>query len=285
MKPDPKDEMMPYIIRYYRAEILIIVLFLCSFLPFVLRYAFTVKANEKSSPKTTATQTVDNSTKNNNQTITSVNIQHSSLSMPILMYHHIKPESTDGLTVSVDKFREQLDYIKQQGYEAITFSDLNENKIPSKPIILTFDDGYDNFYGNVFPLLKERGMTGVSYIITDKIGKSGYMSESQIKEISSAGIEIGSHTTSHPDLTSLSKSSLGSELSQSKKALENLTGKKIVSLCYPAGRYNDTVETVVKDSGYSYGIAIHNKEATFDDNYSLERYRVTNDSHLSAYLK
>ena len=288
MREDSKVEaMMPYIIRSFRANIFIILLFFCILLPFVLRFVLSAQASGPNTLNNTSVE-ISNVSENaviSNQSDIKPSKYSDSFSMPILMYHHIKPESTDGLTVSVDKFAKQLDYIKEQGFEAITFARLSEKSVPQKSIILTFDDGYDNFYGNVFPLLKERGMTAVAYIIVNEIGKSGYMTREQIKEIADAGVEIGSHTISHPDLTLMSEHRLRSELFDSKESLEELTGKAVISLCYPAGKYNDIVESVVSEKGYLYGLAIHNKIATFDDSYSLERYRISEDIHLSAFLK
>lgn len=131
------------------------------------------------------------------------------VSIPILMYHNIRDyyNQNDKIgttnSVSPEKFSEELDLIKKKGYETITFEDLEKNNIPKKPIILTFDDGNSNFYESAFPELKKRNMKAVVFIITGRIGKIGYLDDDKIKKISFYGIEIGSHTVSHRNLSKL----------------------------------------------------------------------------------
>jgi len=115
-----------------------------------------------------------------------VNLQN--LSMPILMYHHIRdfndPADKIGtnLSVSPEKFAKQLDLIKSEGYATITFNDLDTGNIPTKPIILTFDDGYENFYQNAYPELKKREMVGTVFVIINNIGKNEYLNQEEIEK-------------------------------------------------------------------------------------------------------
>lgn len=210
--------------------------------------------------------------------------------MPILMYHHIREysDSSDqtgiNLSVSPTKLAEQLDLIKSSGYTTITFNDLNEGNIPSKPIILTFDDGYENFYQSAFPALKSREMKAVSYIITNDTGGQ-YMTTDQVKEISENGIEIGSHTLSHPDLTKLSQGKLTDETKNSKEELEKIIGKPVVSFCYPSGQYNDAVVAAVEAAGYKFAVTTKPGVSNFSSPLRLNRHRVNHDTSISGYLK
>ena len=177
--------------------------------------------------------------------------------IPIIMYHHIRDfvDENDkigtNLSVSSTKFSSQLDLIQSKGYETTTFQEIEKGETPEKPIILSFDDGYSNFYENAFPALKSRKMKAISFVITGK-NNSEYMTKDQIKEIDSYGIEVGSHTVSHPDLTTISKERVKIELIDSKTALENIVGHDIISFCYPAGKQNTTVVSTAFETGYLY---------------------------------
>lgn len=213
------------------------------------------------------------------------------LSMPILMYHHIRdfndPNDKIGtnLSVSPKKFAEQLDLIKSEGYTTITFNNLDTGNIPTKPILLTFDDGYENFYQNAYFELKKRGMVGTTFIITNNIGKNEYMNEKEIKEIAANGIEIGSHTLSHPDLSKLSSDRAEKEISNSKKTLESLTNNQIISFCYPSGKFSEETTQILKNAGYKYAVTTKSKLTTFENLFELSRYRVNSDTNISGFLK
>lgn len=211
--------------------------------------------------------------------------------MPILMYHYIRalddPNDKIGtnLSVSPETFAKQLDLIVEKGYNAINFEDIKAGNIPAKPIILTFDDGYADFYTSAYPELKKRNMKAVSYIIVRDIDKGNYLTSSQIVELSNNNIEIGSHTISHPDLSKTPDEKAKTELTQSKEVLEKLIGKAVISFCYPAGKFNDATVNEVKSVGYIYAVTTNNKLTNFSNLLLLNRYRVNHDTNISAYLK
>ncbi len=211
--------------------------------------------------------------------------------MPILMYHYIRtlddPNDKIGTNLSVnpEAFAKQLDLIVEKGYTTITFKDIEAGNIPAKPVILTFDDGYADFYTSAYPEIKKRKMKAVSFIIVNDIGKSNYMSRDQINELRQSNIEIGSHTLSHPDLTKISSDKIDTELKQSKENLETMFGIKVISLCYPSGKTNSEVETIAKNIGYTYAVTTNSKLTSFSDLLLLNRYRVNHDTNISAYIK
>lgn len=213
------------------------------------------------------------------------------LSLPILMYHHIRDfnDPTDkigtNLSVSPSDFATQLDLIKERGYTAINFQDILNGNLPEKSIILTFDDGYENFYQNAYPELKKRGMKAVSYIIVNDIGKNEYMTRDQIIEINNNDIEIGSHTLSHPDLATATSTRAEKEILDSKKQLEDIIVKKVISFCYPSGKYNDATENYVKNSGYSFAVTTKGGITTFADLFTLNRYRINNGTTINSWIK
>lgn len=211
--------------------------------------------------------------------------------IPILMYHHIRDydDANDkigtNLSVSPQTFATQLDFLEKRGFTTITFNNIVLDQIPEKPIILTFDDGYDNFYQYAYPELKKRNMFAVAYIITNDIGKDGYMKQTEIKEVSDYGIEIGSHTKSHPDLTKILSGKAKIEIIDSKQILEEIIGKPIVSFCYPSGKFSNETETLVKEAGYRYATTTIGGIADLKSPFELHRYRMNKDTNIVSYLK
>ncbi len=212
------------------------------------------------------------------------------LNIPILMYHYIRivEDTSDqlgiNLSVTPEKFAQQLDSIKSKGYATITFEDIVKGEIPAKPIILTFDDGYKDFYTNAYPELKKHNMTAVSYIIGNK-NNTQYMNEKEILEISQNNIELGSHTLSHPDLAKTSSQTAIKEITESKERIENIIGKKIVSFCYPAGKYNDETISIVKSAGYSFAVTTNPGLGELKSPLTLNRHRINADTDINTYLK
>lgn len=283
--------------RYKNIQFIIFIvisaLIICGFI--YIKHEKAVSLNKKPESNTDKTSVTSNPTIASNDSTTATKTTQKAnlenLSMPILMYHHIRdfinPNDKIGTNLSVapSKLAEQLDYIKSKGYETITFEDLTVNKIPAKPVILTFDDGYKNFYQNAFPELKKRNMKAVVFIITGDIGGGEYMTSSELKEISQYGIEIGDHTISHPDLTKISVDKAQKEIANSKSALETLTGKKVISFCYPSGKFNPEVENVVKNAGYIYATTTVGGITSFNNLFELNRYRVNKDTDATKYIR
>ena len=246
--------------------------------------------SSNTSEKNTGANISTNQSNNLTQT-TAKNENGSAVKIPILMYHYIRdfndPNDKIGINLSVSpsNFSNELDKIQKAGYETITFRDILSKSIPAKPIILTFDDGYEDFYQNALPVLKSHQMKAVSFVIFEKQG-GDYMTANQIKELESDGVEVGSHTLSHPDLTTVSQDKAKTEIGESKTKLENLIGKTIISFCYPSGKVNDAVEKITKDDGYLFATTTKSGIADFtSDKLLLNRYRMNPDTNISAYLK
>jgi peptidoglycan/xylan/chitin deacetylase (PgdA/CDA1 family)/disulfide bond formation protein DsbB len=169
--------------------------------------------------------------------------------VPILMYHHIADvyPTTNvldrSLTVTPPLFTEQLDYLKKMGYHTITLNQLMDalyygGPLPQKPIILTFDDGYDDAYNYAYPILKAHGYSGMFYIITGKVGWRGQASWTQLKQMLANGMQMGSHTIHHVDMgdTYLESPALAQQEAQiAQITLQNNLGIPIQHFCYPNG--------------------------------------------------
>lgn len=209
--------------------------------------------------------------------------------VPILMYHYIEnnkdPKDTirRGLTVTPYYFERQLQILKENGYTTITLNDLakaltGEEILPAKPIILTFDDGYRDFYTDAFPLLQKYNVKATNYVIANHIGRSGNLTADMIKELIASGlVTIGAHTLNHPDLVSLSRERAWEEIVGSKEKLEKEFGIKVLDFAYPYGFFNNQVANLVKQAGYESATATtfgatHSKNVL----YYLSRIRVGN---------
>lgn len=177
-------------------------------------------------------------------------------SVPMLYYHSVNPSEANEIIISPEKLKNQLMLIKSLGYNTITIDELNDyltsNKnIPEKSIVISFDDGYMDNYTYAFPILKELNMKATIFLITSGIDDGYYLSSDQIKEMASYGIDFESHTVSHKKLDTLTYEEQLSELKNSKITLENLLNKKINTIAYPFGAYNEDTIKAAKEANYT----------------------------------
>ncbi len=199
--------------------------------------------------------------------------------VPIFMYHRIEPvpagqsQFKSGLYVDPVDFEKQMAYLVKKNYKTISMTEyatlLKTGKNPTqKTVVLTFDDGSSSQYVNAYPILKKYGLMGVFYIISQRSG----INQSQTKEMSDNGMEIGSHSSRHPDLTKVSDpEQLASEIISSRYALQSATGKAVSSFCYPGCGYNDTVLSYVSSAGYTTATSCGSKV----DNYPAHAYTLS----------
>lgn len=190
----------------------------------------------------------------------------SALSVPILTYHYIannpnpKDIQRNALSVTPDKFEAQMDYLSKNGYTPVSFDTLyaifhGQVSNPQKPVVLTFDDGYIDFYTNAFPVLRRFNFHAVSFIPTGLIGGSYYMNWDQIKEIQSSGlVTFEGHSITHVNLASLKYDELTRQLTESKRVLNEKTGYPVNFVAYPYGSSNQTVWAAAQKAGYVGGV-------------------------------
>lgn len=177
---------------------------------------------------------------------------------PILEYHKItnnSEEDSEVYAVPPAEFSAQLDYLQQKGYTTITLQDFmrvlhGKGKLPDKPIVLTFDDGYEDNYTEMLPILEAHNMKAVVYVISNNIGKPGYLTLEQIKDMQKRGIEIGSHTADHISLKGLDDALRRYEVRDSKIFLEWSGLETIYSFSYPNGDYTPEIVDILKDEEY-----------------------------------
>ncbi len=189
----------------------------------------------------------------------------------------------------VERFASQLVALHRWGYTPITFEDLlaylkGSRALPSRPIILTFDDGYEDNYTLAFPLLQRYGMRAVIFVVADLERrwnfwdadgeKAPLLSPGQIREMAATGIEFGSHTVSHPYLPELEGSLLRQELIASRQRLEDLLGKAVMRFAYPYGAYSSAVRAAVQEAGYAFAVANDAGIPFLKDPWAIARVQV-----------
>lgn len=202
--------------------------------------------------------------------------------LPILIYHYVEYVTDErdtirqSLNINPHTFENQIATLKDAGYTFITPSDIQnvgESQKIQKPIIISFDDGYEDFYTDVLPIIKRQNVKVVAYIVPGFLDKLNYMTWEQVKEISTSGlVEIGAHTMHHASLGSLSDESATAEILDSKIILELSLGKKITAFAYPYGHFNSETSYLVESAGFTS--AVTTDEGTNDnlnDKFLLKR--------------
>lgn len=188
--------------------------------------------------------------------------------VPILMYHYIeyvqdkKDTIRASLALSPYTFEQQVITLKEANFTFLTARDLGDildgkTEAPAHPVLLTFDDGYRDFYTDVYPILKKYQVKATAYIAPGLLDRPNYMLKKQLKEISREDpfIEIGAHTVNHRGLKGLFKPFLLYEVNQSKKMLEDELRIPIVSFAYPYGAFDKSAEDAVKEAGYKTSLS------------------------------
>lgn len=202
----------------------------------------------------------------------------------VLNYHQINDRDCNSLTVRPGTFADELDYLTEHGYHVISLDQFISHQqdgapLPEKPVLITFDDGYRDNYTDAFPLLKERNMPALIFIITDYVGtQEKYLTWPQIHEMEKQGIAFGSHTLSHARLSQADPKDARFQLETSQAVFRWQFGKNARALAYPCGYYDDTVKQLAKAAGYEAAFTVdYGPVRREDDLLSLQRVPVFGD--------
>ena len=207
--------------------------------------------------------------------------------VPILMYHGVTDETWGfaELFVSPADMEAQLQYLADNGYETIWFSDLARIDEIEKPVLLTFDDGYGDNYAELFPLLEKYRAKATIFVVTASVDNNPRsLTAEQIREMAASGlVDFQSHTVTHPYLGSLTPEMQEQELCGSRLALTRLTGRIPYVLCYPSGHFNQTTVELTRKY-YSFGVNMSGGTyTTAPDPYRISRWYVPRDTGLAVF--
>jgi peptidoglycan/xylan/chitin deacetylase (PgdA/CDA1 family) len=215
------------------------------------------------------------------------------LRVPILMYHRINaspPESQRRLTVHPADFARQMRWLKRNGYRTVTQRELYDalilgKRLGPKPILITFDDGYSEVFHKALPVLKRLGMRATAYVISGRTLRSDtvFLTWHLLRALERDGFDIGSHTITHRDLTSLSDGEALRELVQSRRAFERRLGHPVPWLAYPLGRYDSRIERLARRAGYVLAVTTeHGVVQSARRPLALRRLRVLDSTGVAG---
>lgn len=179
---------------------------------------------------------------------------HPSEGVPILAYHKVSDDE-EMYSVSPQQFAAHMQYLKENGYTAVSLAEMadafsGKTKLPSKPIVITFDDGYADNLLIALPIMEHYSMKATVFVIAGSLGQGEYLSWEQAAEMQRRGTEIGSHTVSHIPLGKATEAQKFEEIWQSRVIIENKLKTPVQFLAYPFGQFDSFLFAALERSGY-----------------------------------
>ena len=218
--------------------------------------------------------------------------------VPVLLYHRVANAASPLIrpfTVTPAAFREHLDCIVELGFTALTVSRFlagvrGSATLPKRPIVITFDDGFADFYDVALPDLRDHGLASTLYVTTGFLRdgpeppvtprfEDPMLAWAQLRELSHLGVELGGHSHSHPHLDTLARAAARDEVVRCKALLEDELGAAIATFAYPNGYSSPVVRRCVRQAGYHGACSVKDAlSSTADDPFSLARLMVRSDT-------
>jgi peptidoglycan/xylan/chitin deacetylase (PgdA/CDA1 family) len=220
--------------------------------------------------------------------------------VPILVYHRIEEKKPTKMVVTIKAFKEQMKFLKDNNYQAITLNQLYhfmefKQPLPKKSVVITFDDGWRSIYDMVYPVLKEYNFPATLFVYTDFIGVSkNALSWKQVQELSDNGFSIQCHTKSHRNLNKLKQSesfqeyfeNLKKEIMHSKNLITKKINKKVEFLAYPYGETNNLAISLLEDSGFHGAFTVKRGSTPgFTNNFLVNRSMIYGEYTLKQFKK
>lgn len=213
--------------------------------------------------------------------------------IPVLCYHHIKASiegHTFAYTISTGQFRTHLKMLADSGFHTILPNQLYNYltagvSLPEKPIMITFDDTNEEHFSTAAPLLESFGFKGVFFIMTIPIGKQGYMTSRQIKQLADDGHAIENHSRDHPDMRKLPAADWNIQINQTKQELEQIIGKPVLYFAYPYGAWNESAIPELKKRDIRAAFQLSDRESINEPLYTIRRLMVPGNWSAIALYK
>jgi peptidoglycan/xylan/chitin deacetylase (PgdA/CDA1 family) len=182
--------------------------------------------------------------------------------VPVLTYHRVhrygteREKSVPDLTVEPEVFASSMAALKRRGFRSVSNREVYDalfrgRLLPPKPVLITVDDGYRDAVTHVLPVLRRHAMVATFFVITGRLGGHEYLTQEDVRGLEAAGMDIGGHTSSHRDLTTLPQGELRRETAGSRRKLARILGHPVYFFAYPFGQYDDNVVAEVRRAGYS----------------------------------
>jgi peptidoglycan/xylan/chitin deacetylase (PgdA/CDA1 family) len=211
--------------------------------------------------------------------------------IPILLYHSVDVSSSEAYrrwSIHPSLFAEHLDVITGLGHDCLTVSEYIDRRavgtLPDRPLLVTFDDGRADFSEHAVPILASRKIPSTMYVVSGHIGATSswlpipderdrpMMSWTELRSLSEAGVEIGAHSLTHPELDVIGNKRARQEIAESRDHLEAGLARPVRSFAYPHGYHSRAVVGIVADSGYDSACAVkHRWSHLGDDAFALSR--------------
>jgi len=230
-------------------------------------------------------------------------------SLPVLMYHRVADDAPPALrryAVPPELFNDQLALLRRRGYHAITLDEwrravARRERLPGRPVLITFDDGYRDFHEHAWPILRDHGMTASVFLVAEKIGgvadwdvaygaPAPLLDAAQICELRDDGIDFGAHGASHTPMTGLGTEALVREGFRSRAVLQrhlrldSRVLRVVHAVAYPHGDHDETVRYAMRGCGFDTGFSTWPGMASIHgDPMSVPRIEVARDMDLSAF--
>ena len=225
--------------------------------------------------------------------------------LPVLIYHRVADSSAESLApyrVSAAMFERQIAYLKRHGYMSrsigsyVAFRQKNPNAaLPGRPIAITFDDAYEDFFTTAWPILRAHGFTATLFVPVGFVGghaewdaehgdAARMMSWEQLKAASREGVEIASHGLSHAKLPTLDEAELTEEIFASRDALHSRLGTRIAGFSYPYTQRNPLIRQAVASAGYQYAVVGRRPSSAAYDAYEIPRIEVSGTDSMDAFV-
>ena len=185
--------------------------------------------------------------------------------VPVLNYHQVEVKDGNPLTLHPEQFEAQMAYLKEEGYTTVTIDELmdaceNGAALPEKPVVITFDDGYEDNYEYAYPILQKYGFKATIFLIYDLTDAyPGYLTWNEIGEMKASGLmRFESHTMTHANLSKLTaEADLRHEIADSQRLLSEKLGYDVRYIAYPGGAVNEQIESITRTAGYRGGFTVH----------------------------
>jgi peptidoglycan/xylan/chitin deacetylase (PgdA/CDA1 family) len=224
--------------------------------------------------------------------------------MSILMYHQIgrypRPDGHRALFCHIDRFKAQLRYLKWAGFDVLSMDQARASLFEGRPlkrhaVVITVDDGYEDFAEHAWPALQAHGYPAMVYLVHDLIGRHSawqtyrpeparLMDAATVRRLHQQGCHFGSHTLTHPRLSRVSPAQQRAEIVDSKRGLEDLLGAAVPDFCYPYGDYSERARDLVQEAGYTSATTCIRGAANLSDNpFELTRKAISYGDNVIGF--